>query len=346
MEELTFAQRPGSDQRPYDRLIGAALDGRALAVRPPGNRRGCLEDRGPGARRRGAGPPLRQGQLGARKRPIGCCPTATPGTTRPADQQRRTRCTEDRVCYGCHIRRAGGDHRRRLRGPVRGPGAAAGPAQVTLIDRAEHHLFQPLLYQCATDILGSPICRAAARPRRVRHRVRVLRPAGRRRRMLRLAGSGGRAAGRVRVYVTYNIKGGVGKTSTAVDLAAASGRRALLWDLDPQGAATYLVPGQAMGEGRPWSGLGHASGRRRGEGDRLRQPGPAGGAGGGGSGNAARPEPGRPPSSQRRWHLLGGDRVDLGADRQRPAGLHPPGPDRRRQHARQGIEPERSPAPP
>src|SRR5690348_6081686 len=26
-EELTFAQQPGSDQRPYDRLIGAALDG-------------------------------------------------------------------------------------------------------------------------------------------------------------------------------------------------------------------------------------------------------------------------------------------------------------------------------
>ena len=51
----------------------------------------------------------------------------------------------------------------------------------------------------------------------------------------------------MRVYVTYNIKGGVGKTSTAVDLAAASGRRALLWDLDPQGAATYLVPGQSHG---------------------------------------------------------------------------------------------------
>ena len=27
MEDLTFAQEPGSDQRPYDRLIGAALDG-------------------------------------------------------------------------------------------------------------------------------------------------------------------------------------------------------------------------------------------------------------------------------------------------------------------------------
>ena len=27
MEDLTFAQEPGSDQRPYDRLIGAALEG-------------------------------------------------------------------------------------------------------------------------------------------------------------------------------------------------------------------------------------------------------------------------------------------------------------------------------
>ena len=28
------------------------------------------------------------------------------------------------------------------------------PVKVTLIDRAEHHLFQPLLYQCATGILS------------------------------------------------------------------------------------------------------------------------------------------------------------------------------------------------
>src|SRR5215475_13181174 len=28
------------------------------------------------------------------------------------------------------------------------------PVQVTLIDRCEHHLFQPLLYQCATGILS------------------------------------------------------------------------------------------------------------------------------------------------------------------------------------------------
>jgi len=47
----------------------------------------------------------------------------------------------------------------------------------------------------------------------------------------------------VKVLATYNIKGGVGKTSTAVNLAylaAREGRRTLLWDLDPQAAATYM----------------------------------------------------------------------------------------------------------
>jgi chromosome partitioning protein len=47
----------------------------------------------------------------------------------------------------------------------------------------------------------------------------------------------------VKIFATYNIKGGVGKTAAAVNLgylAAKDGYRVLLWDLDPQGAASYL----------------------------------------------------------------------------------------------------------
>jgi chromosome partitioning protein len=47
----------------------------------------------------------------------------------------------------------------------------------------------------------------------------------------------------MKVAATYSIKGGVGKTSTAVNLAfeaARAGVRVMVWDLDPQGAATYV----------------------------------------------------------------------------------------------------------
>jgi cellulose biosynthesis protein BcsQ len=46
----------------------------------------------------------------------------------------------------------------------------------------------------------------------------------------------------VKVFATYNIKGGVGKTATAINLAclaAREGAPTLVWDLDPQGAASY-----------------------------------------------------------------------------------------------------------
>jgi NADH:ubiquinone reductase (H+-translocating) len=47
---------------------------------------------------------------------------------------------------------------------------ARAPVRVTLIDRAEHHLFQPLLYQCATGILSEGKIAAPLRQLLAKHR--------------------------------------------------------------------------------------------------------------------------------------------------------------------------------
>lgn len=59
----------------------------------------------------------------------------------------------------------------------------------------------------------------------------------------------------MKVIGVYNIKGGVGKTAAAVNLAylsAIAGYRTLLWDLDPQAAATYYfrVKARVRGGGK------------------------------------------------------------------------------------------------
>lgn len=56
----------------------------------------------------------------------------------------------------------------------------------------------------------------------------------------------------MQVIAVAGAKGGVGKTAAAVNLAflsAASGHRTLLWDLDPQGAATHCYRARAKVKG-------------------------------------------------------------------------------------------------
>lgn len=56
----------------------------------------------------------------------------------------------------------------------------------------------------------------------------------------------------MRVLAVYNVKGGVGKTAAAVNLAylaARDGWRTLLWDLDPQGAAGFYFRIEPRGGG-------------------------------------------------------------------------------------------------
>ena len=54
------------------------------------------------------------------------------------------------------------------------------------------------------------------------------------------------------VIALYNLKGGVGKTASAVNLSyitAMGGERTLLWDMDPQAAATFYLRTKAKIKG-------------------------------------------------------------------------------------------------
>lgn len=59
----------------------------------------------------------------------------------------------------------------------------------------------------------------------------------------------------MKTVAIYSLKGGVGKTSLAVNLACLaatrSSRRTLLWDLDAQAASTFILPVPDGGPARP-----------------------------------------------------------------------------------------------
>ncbi|PXX92656.1 chromosome partitioning protein [Marinobacter vulgaris] len=62
----------------------------------------------------------------------------------------------------------------------------------------------------------------------------------------------------MKIIAFYSLKGGVGKTAAAVNiayLASQAGIRTLLWDLDPQGAASWYLAGTDDIKGRKLAAL-------------------------------------------------------------------------------------------
>ncbi|MEY4850358.1 MAG: hypothetical protein RLZZ331_1362 [Pseudomonadota bacterium] len=66
----------------------------------------------------------------------------------------------------------------------------------------------------------------------------------------------------MRCIALFSVKGGVGKTALAVNMAHAaatlSGRRTLLWDLDAQGAASWLLKVEPRAGAKARKGLAEA----------------------------------------------------------------------------------------
>jgi chromosome partitioning protein len=63
------------------------------------------------------------------------------------------------------------------------------------------------------------------------------------------------------IFSLYNLKGGVGKTASCVNfayMAAKDGYKTLIWDLDPQGAASYYCKASTTVKGSAKKLIGHS----------------------------------------------------------------------------------------
>jgi glucose-6-phosphate 1-dehydrogenase len=126
VDELTFAQAAKTDMRPYDRLIGAALDGfgGSLRGRKPLRRPGAWSTRCSVTRRRCT--PMHRAP-GGRRKPTRCCRRVTPGTTPWADSQIGASHGHNDHTTGSD-QTTSGDRRTRFRGALCREGAGGGDA--------------------------------------------------------------------------------------------------------------------------------------------------------------------------------------------------------------------------
>ena len=80
--DMEFADEGGEGPTPYEVLLLGRHARRRDALHAPGRRRGGLADHAAAARRAAAGAPVREGLVGARRRPTGCWPATVAGTSR------------------------------------------------------------------------------------------------------------------------------------------------------------------------------------------------------------------------------------------------------------------------
>ena len=128
-EELSFAQQPGSDIRPYDRLIGAALDGDRWLFARQDTVEAAWKIVDPVLGDAVPVHPYAQGSWGPneadRLLPDRDAWHDPAGPWWPRARVQLTARSEGEP-WPRHRPAPGGDHRRRLRGAVRRPGAARG----------------------------------------------------------------------------------------------------------------------------------------------------------------------------------------------------------------------------